>query len=196
MCALFLMCAILIRPPALPCSSPRERRVTTRLLGTIVLVWLGILGLIVRLVGIPNVCHVYEMSSIYCGCVPYYLSPPSSQGGVCTYQVAGYNYTCVAGFTGTHCETGRYSSCVPYYPDVCCSPDLFENGAKCTDLTDVFHDMKHNMCRNNLKIYIPDIDDCIPDPCENGATCVDLVNDFNCTCVLGWENKTCGNSMY
>ena len=36
-----------------------------------------------------------------------------------------------------------------------------------------------------------DHDDCDPNPCQNGATCQNLINDYKCTCIEGWEGKTC-----
>ena len=39
-----------------------------------------------------------------------------------------------------------------------------------------------------------DTDDCYPNPCLNNGTCTDGVNDYNCTCVLGFVGKNCSNS--
>ena len=41
---------------------------------------------------------------------------------------------------------------------------------------------------------ISDIDECVSDPCQNNGTCVDLVNEFNCTCVLGFTGTNCETS--
>ena len=40
-----------------------------------------------------------------------------------------------------------------------------------------------------------EIDECSSNPCQNNGTCTDLVNDFNCTCVHGYEGRTCGNNI-
>ena len=40
-------------------------------------------------------------------------------------------------------------------------------------------------------MVIPDIDDCALGPCQNGGTCMDGVNDYNCTCVVGYTGKNC-----
>ena len=34
---------------------------------------------------------------------------PCQHGGTCTDQVNGYTCECMAGYTGTNCETGMYS---------------------------------------------------------------------------------------
>ena len=43
-------------------------------------------------------------------------------------------------------------------------------------------------------IIFSDINECIPDPCQNGGSCTDVVNDYNCTCVLGFNGTNCENS--
>eukprot|EP00794_Sanderia_malayensis_P005223 gene5223-5879_t len=32
---------------------------------------------------------------------------------------------------------------------------------------------------------------CLSSPCENGATCIDVVNNFTCTCAVGYEGAYC-----
>ncbi|KAK2160092.1 hypothetical protein LSH36_140g00016 [Paralvinella palmiformis] len=51
------------------------------------------------------------------------LSSPCQNGGTCTDEVNGYSCTCVAGFTGTNCETNI---------DECLSSPC-QNGGTCTD---------------------------------------------------------------
>ena len=45
-----------------------------------------------------------------------------------------------------------------------------------------------------MLILLLDIDDCSPNPCQNSGTCDDLVNDYNCTCVVGYTGKSCETS--
>ncbi len=35
-------------------------------------------------------------------------SNPCQYGGTCTDQIGGYHCTCLAGFTGTECQTGEF----------------------------------------------------------------------------------------
>ena len=42
-----------------------------------------------------------------------------------------------------------------------------------------------------LHIYNTDIDDCETTPCLNGGTCQDELNDFSCTCAVGFTGKDC-----
>ena len=46
-------------------------------------------------------------------------------------------------------------------------------------------------CLILFKFLCVDHDDCTPDPCQNEGVCEDLVNDYNCTCVPGWDGKDC-----
>ena len=45
-----------------------------------------------------------------------------------------------------------------------------------------------------MLFFFSDTDDCYPNPCLNNGTCTDGVNDYNCTCVPGFEGKNCSNS--
>ena len=40
-------------------------------------------------------------------------------------------------------------------------------------------------------IVIADIDECVSDPCQNRATCNDGVNEFNCSCIPGFNGTIC-----
>lgn len=39
--------------------------------------------------------------------------------------------------------------------------------------------------------YLADIDDCVGEPCLNEGTCIDAVNDYSCTCAVGYTGKNC-----
>ena len=39
--------------------------------------------------------------------------------------------------------------------------------------------------------FSKDIDDCADGPCQNGGNCTDAVNDYNCSCVVGYTGKNC-----
>ena len=47
---------------------------------------------------------------------------------------------------------------------------------------------------DNVLFFSLDINDCYPNPCLNNGTCTDGVNEYNCTCVPGFEGKNCSNS--
>ena len=50
---------------------------------------------------------------------------------------------------------------------------------------------------NNKYVYeIADINECLPGPCQNNGTCTDLLNDYNCSCVPGFNGTNCENSTY
>ena len=51
--------------------------------------------------------------------------------------------------------------------------------------TDLFRRVFANM------VFVPDIDECVSAPCANGATCNDGVNQFDCSCVFGYEGTMC-----
>ena len=42
--------------------------------------------------------------------------------------------------------------------------------------------------------FFLDINECSPNPCENGGNCTDLVNDYNCSCTVGFNGKNCSLS--
>lgn len=39
-----------------------------------------------------------------------------------------------------------------------------------------------------------DIDECEVQPCQNNGTCVDLINEYQCYCIDGFNDKNCTNS--
>lgn len=38
---------------------------------------------------------------------------------------------------------------------------------------------------------LSDINECASNPCRNGANCADLVNEYECTCQVGWLGTNC-----
>ena len=42
---------------------------------------------------------------------------------------------------------------------------------------------------------ILDINDCMPNPCENDGNCTDGVNEYSCTCILGYSGTHCETSI-
>ena len=59
---------------------------------------------------------------------------------------------------------------------------------------------KYNICLYNYYfiyiIFISDIDECGSDPCQHGATCNDQINQYNCTCVPGYNGTHCEIGLY
>ncbi len=43
-------------------------------------------------------------------------------------------------------------------------------------------------------LVLVDIDECASAPCANGGTCVDGVNEFTCTCAVGYRQPFCNSS--
>ena len=44
--------------------------------------------------------------------------------------------------------------------------------------------------RNVHYVYL-DVNDCMPNPFKNGGNCTDGVNEYSCTCVLGFTGTDC-----
>eukprot|EP00057_Strongylocentrotus_purpuratus_P029419 XP_011683893.1 PREDICTED: A-agglutinin anchorage subunit-like isoform X4 [Strongylocentrotus purpuratus] len=70
----------------------------------------------------------------------------------------------------------------------------------CMFKCDAGYTITHNksiICK--IGMFTPDIpscnetDECASNPCVNNGTCVDLLNDYNCTCVPGYEDRNCQN---
>ena len=45
-----------------------------------------------------------------------------------------------------------------------------------------------------LHFFDTDIDDCVSIACQNNGTCVDGIDDYNCTCVIGFTGQHCETS--
>jgi hypothetical protein len=50
---------------------------------------------------------------------------------------------------------------------------------------------------NYIVLYLSDINECGSGPCQNGGRCTDLINEFNCSCVVGYTGLVCdaGNTL-
>ena len=42
-------------------------------------------------------------------------------------------------------------------------------------------------------VYLSEINECASNPCQHGANCSDFVNEYNCTCVPGYNGSHCEN---
>lgn len=46
------------------------------------------------------------------------------------------------------------------------------------------------------KIIISEINECISSPCQNGGNCHDQINQYNCSCLPGFNGTHCENGFY
>ena len=51
---------------------------------------------------------------------------------------------------------------------------------------------------SHLFLVYVDTDECSSNPCQNGGTCTDGVNEYTCSCVVGYEGTHCeaGKNKY
>ncbi|XP_071956600.1 uncharacterized protein [Antedon mediterranea] len=107
-----------------------------------------------------------------------YLSP-CQNGGACTDGVGTYTCSCVAGYSGTNCETNINE----------CASSPCQHGGACNDGVNRYTcscvaGSVGTHCETN-------IDECASVPCVNGATCIDDLNQYTCTCVQGNSGTHC-----
>ncbi len=88
-------------------------------------------------------------------------SNPCENGAICNDMIDQYNCTCIPGYTGINCETGKT------IPTCFC----------------LFQTMHYRSCL--------DINECQSNPCVNGSTCSDMINQYNCTCIPGYTGIHC-----
>ncbi|KAL9970142.1 hypothetical protein ACROYT_G022469 [Oculina patagonica] len=68
-------------------------------------------------------------------------------------------------------------------------PTPKEPGLSVLDEPDVVEPLRQTRTRT---VRLPEhINDCSPNPCQHGGNCTDKVNDYNCTCVVGYRGKDC-----
>ncbi|XP_021351152.1 protein crumbs-like isoform X2 [Mizuhopecten yessoensis] len=107
------------------------------------------------------------------------LANPGKNGGTCIDGDNSYTCQCVLGFTGTDCQT-NIDDC----KDVVCPGQ----NTVCRDL------INSHECICKAGYFgepCVDVDECLVQPCKNGANCTNLENDYSCTCVPGFTNKSC-----
>ncbi len=149
------------------------------------------------------------------------VGDPCQNGGTCADGTGTYTCSCVAGYSGTNCETdvndcasnpcvnggtcndlvNDYScTCVAGYDGKTCNNDINDcasnpcvNAGVCSDLVNDYS----CACVPGYdgKTCDNNIDDCASNPCQNGSSCNDLVNDYSCSCLVGYDGKTCGNDI-
>ncbi|XP_035679049.1 neurogenic locus notch homolog protein 1-like [Branchiostoma floridae] len=150
------------------------------------------------------------------------LSSPCENNATCTDYLGGYRCTCLAGFTGVHCEVNIdeciettcdnggtcvdlvndfFCSCPPAYHgkncelDVTtCSPDPCEHGGNCTDSGGGTYSCSCSPGYSGNDCEV-DVDECSSGPCTNGGTCVDMVNDYYCDCPNGFFGQNCDGEV-
>ncbi len=101
------------------------------------------------------------------------VSAPCQHNGTCQDQINGYSCLCMAGYTGTQCETGLLSWLYDH--------QMFQ-------LPEFMHHI------SDFCVFLSDIDECASSPCENNATCLQDIDFFNCTCVAGFTGTHCETS--
>ena len=45
-------------------------------------------------------------------------------------------------------------------------------------------------------IFVLDVNECMPNRCENGGNCTDRVNEYNCTCAIGYTGADCETGQH
>ena len=100
-------------------------------------------------------------------------------GATCVDKWNEYSCSCVAGFTGTYCETDIDE----------CDSDPCQFATACFDMVDGFN----CSCLPGYEgvTCAVETDECSSDPCQNGGTCTDLINGFNCSCVSDFIGRMC-----
>ncbi|CAH1795056.1 unnamed protein product [Owenia fusiformis] len=91
-----------------------------------------------------------------------------------------YTCTCLAGYTGVHCQTEINE----------CESDPCQHGGDCTDLVNAYNCTCHPQYEGvNCEIKI---DNCLTNnTCQNGATCIDGFETITCKCPTMYTGTNC-----
>ncbi|XP_035216112.1 delta-like protein D, partial [Stegodyphus dumicola] len=108
---------------------------------------------------------------------------PCENGGSCIHDPGGFICSCLAGYTGPHCENVEVSSC----KDGQCL-----NGGTCIDL----QNGAHCKCPQGLSgKYCEIILTCSSNICKNGGTCTEYSGTVMCDCPSGFSGTFCQNGQ-
>ena len=136
---------------------------------------------LVMIASMGSSANVRKVTTICTACRPSTNAkvPHVSMEGVCQDGVNEYSCACVAGYTGSNCETDIDE----------CASNPCQHGGTCASGLDFFN------CTcvagyTGLKCEM-NIDDCESTPCNNGGTCIDEVNGFRCVCSEMYTGLVC-----
>ncbi|KAE8294867.1 Delta-like protein C [Larimichthys crocea] len=140
-------------------------------------------------------------------------SNPCTNGGSCKDLVNDYSCACPQGFYGKNCSvSGMTCADEPCYNTGTCVENVAEGTAVAvhpgTPAPTVRRSLTNAAATPALTTSAvgscvaaapaspaltarSNIDDCAGNPCRNAGTCIDGINDFTCTCTLGYTSKDC-----
>lgn len=113
-------------------------------------------------------------------------SSPCQNIGTCISGGATtYTCQCLAGFTGSDCQTDIAE----------CGSSPCANGATCIDTNDF--NLFECICPGGFVGTKCDenVDECVSSPCAQGGTCQDLIDGYSCTCRSGYTGNSCAQEI-